>query len=135
MCRVHESALEHLQSTERTCVLRYLAVLCDRLGPSLLEVHLFGSFARGDAWGPNSPMRSDIDLLVLCSEQPSDEDINHLVAATYPLFLECGRQLSPQFRTRNALDSPTTDRGRAFRAQFRDEGRLLFAAQEGTNRA
>ena len=48
--------------------------------------------------------------------------------ATYPFFLECGRQISPKFRTREALESPTTEAGIGFLERFRSEGRLLFSA-------
>jgi predicted nucleotidyltransferase len=128
MAPTHYSALEHLSAVERTCVVRYLEILRDRLGSRLVEVHLFGSFARGDAWRHSSPMRSDIDLLVICSHQPSEPEMEDFVNATYPLFLECGRQLSPQFRTRESLESPTTEVGIAFLERFRKEARLVFAA-------
>jgi len=74
-------------------------------------------------------MHSDVDLLVWCSDQPSPGEIEDLVNATYPLYLECGRQLSPQFRTRASLESPTTPVGRAFLEAFCHEGRLLFVAE------
>jgi hypothetical protein len=45
------------------------------------------------------PIRSDLDLLVLVAEPLPEEEIDALVGETYPLFLESGRQLSPQFRT------------------------------------
>jgi predicted nucleotidyltransferase len=128
MPSIHESALEHLTFTERACVVRYLDLLCDRLGPRLIEVYLFGSFARGDAWRPGSAMHSDVDLLVVCSERPSESELEEFVNATYPLFLESGRQVSPQFRTRQALESPTTEVGIAFLERFRREARLVFAA-------
>src|SRR5215470_10639187 len=128
MASIHDSALEHLTGTERACVVRYVDLLRDRLGPRLLEVHLFGSFARGDAWRRSSAMHSDVDLLVVCSERPSEPELEEFANATYPLFLECGRQLSPQFRTRQALESPTTEVGIAFLGRFRNEGRLLFSA-------
>jgi predicted nucleotidyltransferase len=128
MASIHASALEHLTPTERACVVRYLDQLLDCLGPRLVEVHLFGSFARGDAWRNSSAMHSDVDLLVVCSEQPSEPELEDFVNATYPLFLECGRQLSPQFRTRQALESPTTEAGIGFLERFLSEGRLLFSA-------
>jgi predicted nucleotidyltransferase len=123
-----ESALEHLQPGERDCVARYIELLCEQLGSRLLEVHLFGSFARGDAWGPRSPMHSDVDLLVLCSEQPGQEAIDELINETYPLFLECGRQIAPQFRTREAVEAPTTERGKEFLERLRQEGRVVYVA-------
>ena len=128
MSVVHEEALEHLTADERACVLRYLELVGRRLGARVLEIHLFGSFARGDAWSAHSPMHSDVDLLILCSEPPSADEIAELNDATYSIFLECGRQLAPQFRTREALEAPTTDVGRNFLAHFRREGRLVLDA-------
>ena len=44
------------------------------------------------------PIRSDLDLLV--SSRPLDPALTEeLLAVTYPLYLESGRQLGPQFRT------------------------------------
>jgi predicted nucleotidyltransferase len=126
MPELHESALEHLTTAERACVLRCLDQLRGKLGDRLIEVHLFGSFARGDAWRPTSRLRSDIDLLVICSARPPESEIEQFVTATYSLFLEHGRQVSPNFRTREALESPTTETGIAFWERFRSEGRLLF---------
>src|SRR5262245_35187350 len=120
MTSVEYAALEHLTDTERTCVVRYLDLLRERLGLRLVEVHLFGSFAGGDAWPRASPMHSDVDLLIVCSEQPSEADLDDFVNATYPLFLECGRQISPVFKTRQALESPTTETGIAFLERFRN---------------
>lgn len=45
------------------------------------------------------PIRSDLDLLVLVDESLDDGLVQELVDATLPLFLESGRQISPQFRT------------------------------------
>jgi predicted nucleotidyltransferase len=77
---------------------RYCALLRERLGDRLVEVRLFGSAARGDMWPDHSPMHSDIDLLVVTRGVVPEETQEELVNETYPLFLECGRQLSPQFR-------------------------------------
>jgi hypothetical protein len=49
-------------------------------------------------WADHSPMHSDIDLLVVTRGAVPDETQEELLNETYPLFLECGRQLSPQFR-------------------------------------
>ena len=125
---IHESALEHLGPTERACLLRDVDVLRGRLGLRLLEIHLFGSFARGDFWRAGSPMHSDVDLLVICADQPSAAEVDELVNETYPLFLECGRALSPQFRTREMVEHPTTPVGQALLATLHREGRLLFEA-------
>jgi hypothetical protein len=119
-------ALEHLTPAERDCVRCYLRLIREQLSHRLLEVYLFGSFARADMWPPDSPNHSDIDLLAVCGETPSPAEIEALVNATYPLFLECGRQISTQFRTPAALQSPTTDAGRGLLTAIRDHGRLLF---------
>jgi predicted nucleotidyltransferase len=77
---------------------RYRALLRERLGERLVEIRLFDSAARGDMWAAHWPMHSDIDLLVVTRGAISEEMQDELVDETYPLFLECGRQLSPQFR-------------------------------------
>ena len=57
--------LEPLIPKERACVQRYLDLIEKRLGENLKQIWLFGSAARGDRWPDSSPMRSDIDLLIL----------------------------------------------------------------------
>jgi predicted nucleotidyltransferase len=101
--------LSHLSEAERHCVERYVAQLANALGRALEEVVVFGSAARGDMWPRGSPMRSDIDLLVVTEAPLDTQSRTTLVDATYPLFLECGRQLGPQFRTRNELTGPFAD--------------------------
>lgn len=76
-------------------------------------------------WPAHSPMRSDIDLLVL-THKPLDSAVTEeLVNATYPLFLECGRQISPQFWTVERFTAPESDRASAFVERVRAEGRVL----------
>jgi predicted nucleotidyltransferase len=87
-----------LTELERDCIGRYCALLRERLGERLVAIRLFGSAARGEMWPGHSPMHSDIDLLVVTRGAISEETQDELVNETYPLFLECGRQLSPQFR-------------------------------------
>jgi predicted nucleotidyltransferase len=77
---------------------RYCALLRERLGDRLIGIRLFGSAARGEMWPAHSPMHSDIDLLVVTRGVIPEQTQEELVNETYPLFLECGRQLSPQFR-------------------------------------
>jgi predicted nucleotidyltransferase len=77
---------------------RYCALLRERLGDRLIDIRLFGSAARGDMWPAHSPMHSDIDLLVVTRGVIPEQTQEELVNETYALFLECGRQLSPQFR-------------------------------------
>jgi predicted nucleotidyltransferase len=97
--------LRHLTEGERDCVRRYVALLRERLGPELVRVVLFGSAARGDMWAADSPMHSDIDLLVVTATPLADSASEELVNETYPLYLECGRQIGPQFRTEESLGS------------------------------
>lgn len=124
--------LEHLNETERDCVLRYVSLLVERLGKNLARVYLFGSAARGDMWSDRMPMRSDIDLLVLTQGTVPKEVQETLVNETYPLFLECGRQIAPQFRTVGQFEAPE-ERLRGFVEQVRAEGRVIFeCAGRGT---
>jgi predicted nucleotidyltransferase len=92
-----------LTELERSCLERYLDTLVEALGDRLLEVSVFGSAARGESWPPGMPIRSDLDLLVLTRDRLPNREIEALVDATLPLFLECGRQLGPQFSTREGI--------------------------------
>jgi predicted nucleotidyltransferase len=94
-----------LTGVEWNCVQCYVNLLRRELGDRLEEVWLFGSAARGDMWAGFWPMRSDIDLLVVTADQLSQEARDELVEPTYGLYLECGRQISPAFRTRRELRS------------------------------
>ncbi len=91
--------LELLNDVERGTLAAYVSTLARRLGNRLLAVRVFGSVARGESWPAGMPIRSDLDLLVLVAEPLPAGEIDELVDATLPLFLESGRQLSPQFRT------------------------------------
>jgi predicted nucleotidyltransferase len=95
--------VQTLDRAEHDCVDRYVDALARELGDRLEEVWLFGSAARGDMWADFWPMRSDVDLLVITAEPLSERTQDRLLALTYPLFLECGRQISPAFRTRRQL--------------------------------
>jgi predicted nucleotidyltransferase len=119
-------ALVHLNETERDCVLRYVSLLAERLGENLLQIWLFGSAARGDMWPDFMPMHSDIDLLILSNRPVPQEVQEELVNDTYLLFLECGRQISPQFRTMAQYHSPGDERAREFVARVRSEGYLIY---------
>jgi predicted nucleotidyltransferase len=92
-----------LTSVERSCLARYLRLLEQTLADDLDEVVVFGSVARGESWPRGMPIRSDLDLLVFTHVPLSEPVLQELLDATLPLFLECGRQLSPQFRTREQL--------------------------------
>lgn len=112
--------LEPLEPAERECLDRYLVTLRERLGAKLRRVVLFGSAARGDMWRA-MPIRSDIDLLVLTEGDVDEADQEELANATFPLFLECGRQIAPQFRTVGWFASPP-DRHQEFVARIHAEG-------------
>jgi predicted nucleotidyltransferase len=117
-----EDPLQHLSSLERECLLRYCALLRERLGGSLLRLVLFGSAARGDMWDAGSPMHSDIDLLVVTAETLPPETAEQLVNETYPLYLECGRQIGPQFRSAGELSQPRGERATAFAENLERDG-------------
>lgn len=91
--------LELLNDTERRTLDSYVTLLRERLGDRLLAVRVFGSVARGESWPAGMPIRSDLDLLVLVREPLPATEVQELLDATFELFLESGRQLSPQFRT------------------------------------
>ena len=114
----------HLSELERDCLGRYLSVLRESLGDDLVAVWLFGSAARGDSWWPGMPIRSDLDLLVVTRSPLAEERQEELVNATYPLFLESGRKIGPQFRTAREFeaDPPTP-----FFENVRRDGMLLFS--------
>ena len=121
-----QETLRHLSEAERKCVLHYLKILSDTLKDNLCEVWLYGSCARGDIWGPTSPMHSDVDLLIL-TESPVPEDVQEFfINATYPLFLECGRQIAPQLKTYMEFREPKNDRSRDFKHRVQEEGKLLL---------
>ena len=97
--------LQHLNDAERRTLEAYVAELRATLGERLLAVRVFGSVARGESWPAGMPIRSDLDLLVLVGEPLTASEQQELVDATFPLFLESGRQLSPQFRTPEQHDA------------------------------
>jgi predicted nucleotidyltransferase len=115
-------ALELLTVTERDCLERYLATLREELDEQLLGVWIFGSVARGERWPHGMPIRSDLDMLVVVAERLPEERADELVDATFPLFLEAGRQIGPQFRTPAQLE-----RESAFLENVRRDGRRAVA--------
>jgi hypothetical protein len=117
-----DDPLRHLAPLERDCLLRYCRFLRDQLGSSLLRLVLFGSAARGDMWDAGSPMHSDIDLLVVTAEALPAGTAELLVNQTYPLYLECGRQIGPQFRSADELSQPQGDRAAAFAENLARDG-------------
>jgi predicted nucleotidyltransferase len=103
-----------LSEAERDCLSRYCALLRRELGEQLVEIRMFGSAARGDMWPPRSPMHSDIDLLVVTRSAVPEDERMRLLDETYPLYLECGRQLSPHFFDEQRLAEPEDARTRVF---------------------
>lgn len=107
-----------LDERERDCLRRYCDLLHARLGEGLVAVRMFGSAARGDMWGAHAPMNSDIDLLVVTADDVPEAEQEELLDETYPLYLECGRQLSPHFFSRRRLADPESERTRDFLARI-----------------
>jgi len=86
-----------LTDVERDCLDRYVQLLVERLGDELVEISIFGSVARDEAWPAGMPIRSDLDLYVETRAPLTEERKQELFDETYPLFLESGRQISPAF--------------------------------------
>jgi predicted nucleotidyltransferase len=115
-----------LNEQEVRCLQRYCALLSERLGDRLVEVRMFGSAARGDMWPSHAPQHSDIDLLVITRGAVEEVQAEALVNATYPLYLECGRQLSPQFFAQDRLGNPPDARTREFIASIAGDARVVW---------
>jgi hypothetical protein len=88
-----------LTKSERECVDRFYALLEKRLGERLVEVRMFGP---------------DIDLLVVTRDDASSAEQEELIDETYPMFLECGRQISPHFFSERKLKAPDDEGTRDF---------------------
>src|ERR687887_1671841 len=117
-----------LSETERDCLDRYVALLAARLGDRLVAVRMFGSAARGDMWRAHSPMRSDVDLLVVTADAVPEAEREDLLNETYPLYLECGRQLSPHFFSEQRLAEPDDERTREFLERIDPDARVVWPA-------
>ena len=115
-----------LTATERACLDRYVAAVRERLGGELVGVWVFGSVARGERWPAGMPIRSDLDLLVVTRSRVGAELEQELLDATLPLFLECGRQIGPQFRTLEWLAAPPDERTAQFLAEVRRDAVALW---------
>jgi predicted nucleotidyltransferase len=118
--------MAELTATERACLERYCALLAERLGERLVDVRMFGSAARGDMWATHSPMHSDVDLLVVTREPVPETEQEDLGNETYPLYLECGRQLSPHFFSEQRLAAPDDERTREFVERIADDVRVVW---------
>jgi predicted nucleotidyltransferase len=116
-----------LNAAERSCLERYVDVLVDTLGEQLVEVSVYGSVARGEPWPEGMPIRSDLDLMVVTAERVPQELVDELLAETMPLFLECGRQLGPVFKTPDELANPKTERAAEFIRQYRRDAICVYA--------
>lgn len=123
---VDTSTLQHLDARERDCLQRYVTTVAEQLGANLVQVWLFGSAARGDMWSDTWPQHSDIDLLVLTNDPTDSAEREHLINETYPLFLECGRQIVSQFQTTTWFATPEDERQRDFVARVQSEGRIIY---------
>lgn len=84
-----------LTDVEQSCLGRYVELLVERLGGDLVEIVVFGSVARGESWPAGMGIPSDLDLAVLTRRELTQPEKDALFEATYPLYLECGRQISP----------------------------------------
>jgi hypothetical protein len=73
-------------------------------------------------WAPSSPMRSDIDLLVVTASAIPEPERQELLDLTYPLYLECGRQISPHFLEQRLLGDPRDERQRRFLSEVERDG-------------
>ena len=114
-----------LTEAERSCLQRYLDHLVAQIGADLEGVVVFGSVARGESWPQGMPIRSDLDLLVLTNTPLPSDLVNELIDATLPLFLECGRQIGPQFRTPEQL-APKDERTTTFVENVRRDGIPIY---------
>lgn len=129
MMDLADGELAHLDATERHCVRRYILALVARLGDNLVEARLFGSASRGDMWSSRFPINSDIDLLVLTRTMAPREIEEELINETYPLYLECGRQIAPQWRTIEEWSSPPDERAMAFKLRVDEDSRKLYGGR------
>jgi predicted nucleotidyltransferase len=117
-----------LDEREWGCLREYCELLSHRLGDRLVEVRIFGSAARGDMWPRHAPQHSDIDLLVVTRDAVDEAEAEALLNETYLLYLECGRQLSPQFFTQERLLAPPDERTREFLTSIADDVRRVWPA-------
>jgi predicted nucleotidyltransferase len=120
--------MARLTDVERECLARYCDLLAARLGDRLVAVRMFGSAARGDMWGAQSQMHSDVDLIVVTRDAVPDAEQEDLLNETYPLYLECGRQLSPHFFSERRLAAPEDEPTREFLERIAGEVREVWPA-------
>jgi len=116
--------------SERSCLERFVAVLRRMRRDDVRAVWLFGSFARGDMWGRRMPMNSDIDLFIVTEAAVDEAERDAILNETYPLYLECGRQISPQFWSVAKWDDPPGDTAKAFKRLILGEGKRIFPEED-----
>jgi predicted nucleotidyltransferase len=109
--------LDVLNKAELECVSVYVARLQKALGSDLKEICVFGSVARGAMWHEGMGIRSDIDLLVVTEQVPSD---------TRKEALACGRQIAPAFVAAADFVSPSTLERREFLESIANEKRRIY---------
>jgi hypothetical protein len=76
-----------------------------------------------------------MDLLILTEEKLAEGTVEDLLNLTYPIYLQCGRQISPAFRTAGSWDNAATDKERPFFERVRREGKLIWAETGPTDDA
>ena len=113
-----------LSERERDCVERFYALLEKRLGERLVEVRM----------SDGSPVNSDIELLVVTRDDASNVEQEELIDETYPMFLECGRQISPHFFSQRRLAAPADDeRTREFLKRISADAVVDWPARPGSS--
>jgi len=114
-----------LTPTEQSCLSRYVGLLNGTLKDNIVRVVVFGSVARAESWPPGMPIPSDLDLLVVTQSAVAQEVVQMLLDSTLPLYLESGRQISPQFRTIDQLEAGN-EHAATFREHIAQDGIPIF---------
>jgi predicted nucleotidyltransferase len=118
--------LNVLSEVELECVSIYVGRLRKALGADLKEVCVFGSVACGAIWHEGIGIRSDIDLLVVTQQPPSDARKDELINSTYDLFLACGRQIAPAFVTAADFATPSSPQRSEFLESIANEKKKIY---------
>jgi hypothetical protein len=112
-----------MSPTEEDALEKYVSLLAQRLGDALETVRLFGSAARGDIVACPLPDALRIDILVVTSHPLSEAAIDQLGNMTYPIYLQCGRRISPVFKT---IQGWQADKPSDFVERVRSEGHRVW---------
>jgi predicted nucleotidyltransferase len=115
-----------LDDRARAALDSYLELLARHFGERLRRVELFGSAAREDMWSEHQPFRSDIDILVVVDSEVGEAESEALTDATYPLFLDCGKQISPNFVSESRIEAPPTEKDREVFARIAADRRVIW---------